>query len=522
MHMQRKILLPTLFFFGSFMGISAQTTRYVSSTGHFDGSSWANASSDLQLTINQSQPGDQIWVAAGTYYPNREANQPDVLSPTDRDNAFVLKSGVKIYGGFAGTETELSQRPQSLLTVNMAQSSVLSGDFNNDDQTFGSGSELMFTGRNENAYHVVLAIGTEDTPISGETLLDGFVITGGNANAWESLDINGYNLSKQWGGGIVNVYSNAIYKNITVRTNSADLGAAGMYNFHSNIKVTNSALILNLNSYEYGGGGFYNEQSDLTATNVLIAGNAASSGGGIVNNNNSESVLTNVTIANNHVYYFGGAIHNSQGSGSAVRNSILYGNSSQFRPTENGTIANHESEATFAYSLVQGSGDSTNWNEAYGNDEGNNIDTDPLFTNNFEDFTLLSGSPAIATGSTTFYATGVTPDLSGISTDMVGNPRIFNGIDMGAYEYIPDIAATARFTGVAAVVYPTPTAGTLHISAGEIIKAIELFDVNGRILFKTAPDSVNATLDLSSKAKGVYILRINTAAGIATQKIIKN
>lgn len=521
--MKRNLLLSILLS-GGCLAASAQHTRYVAptATGLHDGSSWANASADLQFAINQSQPGDQIWVAAGVYHPNREASQPLLPTPGSRDNAFVLKSGVKIYGGFLGTETELSQRPQSFLNINMAQRSVLSGDYNNDDETFGTGSDIVFAGHDENVYHVVLAIGTEDTPISAETLLDGFVITGGNANAWETLAVNGFTLSKQWGGGIVNVYANAVYKNITVQTNSADLGAAGMYNFHSDIEVTNSAFVHNLNFYEYGGGGFYNEASDLTATNVLIAGNAASSGGGIVNNNNSQSILTNVTIANNQVYYFGGAIHNAQDSEVAVRNSILYGNNARFNPAENSTITNHDSEATFSYSLIEGSGSSTSWNEAYGNDEGNNLDADPLFTNNYEDFTLLSGSPAIATGSATLYTTGVTPDLSAITTDMIGNTRFFEGIDMGAYEYIPGIASTAGLTRVAVVAYPNPTANKIYVTAQDTIEGIELFDINGRILLRTAPGNVNASIDLSPKAKGIYILKTYTASGADIQKIIKN
>src|SRR5690606_13144340 len=83
-------------------------TRYVSENGTGDGSSWANASNDLQLMINNSFAGDSIFVASGTYKPIRPANNVNVIAVNNRDNAFVLKSGVKIYGGFAGTENYLS------------------------------------------------------------------------------------------------------------------------------------------------------------------------------------------------------------------------------------------------------------------------------------------------------------------------------------------------------------------------------------------------------------------------------
>ncbi|MDR1737566.1 MAG: hypothetical protein LBR66_01925, partial [Candidatus Symbiothrix sp.] len=51
--------------------INAQTVRYVTSTvqGTGDGSSWENASNDLQAMINASDAGDTVHVAAGTYKP---------------------------------------------------------------------------------------------------------------------------------------------------------------------------------------------------------------------------------------------------------------------------------------------------------------------------------------------------------------------------------------------------------------------------------------------------------------------
>ena len=70
------------------------------------GGSWANAYPYLQDALAAAVSGDQIWVAEGVYYPDEGAGQTDnaVLS------IFTLKIGVAIYGGFAGTETLLTQR----------------------------------------------------------------------------------------------------------------------------------------------------------------------------------------------------------------------------------------------------------------------------------------------------------------------------------------------------------------------------------------------------------------------------
>lgn len=91
--------------------LHAQTIRYVKpvASGSGNGSSWANASSDLQVMIDASAANDEVWVAAGTYKP---AAYPTGSSggTSSRDYAFLLKDGVKVYGGFAGTETLLAQR----------------------------------------------------------------------------------------------------------------------------------------------------------------------------------------------------------------------------------------------------------------------------------------------------------------------------------------------------------------------------------------------------------------------------
>lgn len=69
--------------------------------GANDGSSWQNAFPDLQDALIAAQPGDSIWVAEGTYYPT---------SASDRTISFRVKSGVRLFGGFSGSETNLNER----------------------------------------------------------------------------------------------------------------------------------------------------------------------------------------------------------------------------------------------------------------------------------------------------------------------------------------------------------------------------------------------------------------------------
>ncbi|NEU70287.1 hypothetical protein GK091_25655 [Spirosoma agri] len=82
----------------------AQAIRYVKpvASGSGSGNSWASASGDLQAMIDASSAGQQVWVAAGVYKPT---------STTTRNTSFAMKNGMAIYGGIAGSEMVLTQRP---------------------------------------------------------------------------------------------------------------------------------------------------------------------------------------------------------------------------------------------------------------------------------------------------------------------------------------------------------------------------------------------------------------------------
>src|SRR5690606_7714723 len=97
-----------------------------------DGASWATAFHDLQDALAIAQAGDEVWIAEGLYKPTEGS---------DRTATFTLMSGVALYGGFDGTETQREERDWE------ANVTVLSGDVGvPGDST-------------DNAYHVVTASG---------------------------------------------------------------------------------------------------------------------------------------------------------------------------------------------------------------------------------------------------------------------------------------------------------------------------------------------------------------------------
>ena len=148
------------------------TIRYVKAGASGSGASWSNASGDLQAMINASASGDQVWIAGGTY-------KPSTTGLTDaRTAAFSLKAGVGVLGGFTGTpgtEGNISTRTA------IPSSTTLSGD-------------IGAAGNNtDNCYHVIFNFGSG---LTNATVLDGVVVTAGNAN---DSGASGANLR---GGGI--------------------------------------------------------------------------------------------------------------------------------------------------------------------------------------------------------------------------------------------------------------------------------------------------------------------------------
>ncbi len=117
-----------------------------------DGTTWANAYNHLQTAIDAATAdADELWVKAGTYTPG-----------TVNSDTFTLKPGVPVYGGFTGAETNLLQRNWRVTHT------ILSGDLNGDD-TPDRGNRF------DNAECVLT--------VSGNAVLDGFVIRGGYAPA---------------------------------------------------------------------------------------------------------------------------------------------------------------------------------------------------------------------------------------------------------------------------------------------------------------------------------------------------
>lgn len=122
-----RLYIFSIMFICASVSVMAQSKiYYVSPTakGTGDGSSWDNATTLSDALNNKAQAGDQIWVLG--FEQITEAGQL-YTAPTD---GFSVKSGVQLYGGFAGTEKSINDRETLGKPYQMKYRSVLSGDEN--------------------------------------------------------------------------------------------------------------------------------------------------------------------------------------------------------------------------------------------------------------------------------------------------------------------------------------------------------------------------------------------------------
>jgi hypothetical protein len=245
-------------------------TRYVKyhASGTWDGTTWANAFNNIGDALAMSNSGDQIWVAADTYAENVR-----------------LKSGVALYGGFAGTETLLSQR-----------------DWNANLTTIdGRGADSVIT---------------VARTASTSTRVDGFTITNGRA--------------VQGGGIYISQSASPVIANNIIKGNHADCDGGGIFANYGCSPVIATNTIKNNGAMGYGGG-ICAWTGSTVLTNNIVACNSAANGGGICCGDPNASASSSETIVNNTIYgnsaVSGGGVTLRNLSSAHLHNNIIAYNS---------------------------------------------------------------------------------------------------------------------------------------------------------------------------------------------------
>lgn len=420
-NIQKLLLITTILLSLSFALDVQAGVLYVKPGGTGDGISWAEAFGDPQKAIELAADNpdySEVWVAAGTYKPRGHPN--GTYKP--RDVHFSLRNGVTVYGGFAGIESDLSQRDIK------AYETIFSGNIGFEDNNGDNAHHVFYhhegTGLNESAVldGVTITAGNADggTPpdsrdgrgggihnVGGHPTLINVTISGNKAlysgggiysrssnltlknviiinNKTGShghgggiyIDLGSPFLSNvkiidnqaQWdGGGIYNRNSNPTLKNVTINNNTASRHGGGIVNTWVNPVLENVTISGNQASL---GGGIYNFKSNPTLTNITISNNSSDEGGGIYNEDNSNPSIVNATINSNSADYGGGVLNLD--SSPKIQNSILWGNNA--REFGNEYINTGTSEPDISWSIIQG-----------GYPDGNNIIAEDPFLNPLAD-----------------------------------------------------------------------------------------------------------------------------------------
>ena len=429
MTMKNKLYASLIFAFGT-IACWGQTVIYVKpvASGTGDGSSWLNATADLYNAIQGASSNTEIWVAQGTYLPVHCTTCTD----SDRLQAFPMKDGVAIVGGFIGTET-------LRIEASASNTTILSGDIG----TAGDNSD--------NSYNVVhcnncgVNAGLENVTIEGangnRTAANGptergragggLYITGslGQANPVVTNCVFQNNTVIGQGGAL---YGNAspgetspFIRFTTFRDNTSNgEGGAAAFNANSGFanpkfddcQFLNNATVYSASTGQAGGALFVacgngvstidikrsifqNNAADasnnsgvnnnssgnggamyitstggtlvLNAENSIFDGNTAFSAGCVYNLGGTAN-FKNCTVVNNTATGnsgSGGGIY-VNGSTANVVNTIIYGNAATNNPFGGKDFRFVNGTVNISYSLVE----STNYNELFSRASTDNTD----------------------------------------------------------------------------------------------------------------------------------------------------
>jgi hypothetical protein len=384
--------------------------RYVDAglaTGANDGTSWANAHrgvDGLAAALTASVAGDEIWVRAGTYRPT---------AGTSRTVFLTLKTGVAVYGGFAGTETALEQRDWRTNVT------TLSGDLLGND----SGASNL----TDNSYHVLVGSGAAATAI-----LDGFTVRGGNANGASAS-------SYDRGGGILITGSGApTVRNCAFVGNRCTFGGGAGYVFTAQAAFSDCQFIDNVGgSY---GGAFDTNNVTSTFRRCVFRGNSAARAGAFETYGGGNTTFENCLFASNRASGSGGGAAIWVGVGSSIVRAYSCTFASNVATSVAGGV-NSTSGGTFnAFNCVfwgnSGPGGTSAANQVNAGGGSNavtrsivqggfagtgNLNEDPVFRDAAAgDYSLRGYGPAVDSGDNSLAPTG------GMASDLSGAARYYD------------------------------------------------------------------------------------------------
>ena len=273
---------------------------YVAPDGNGNGSSWQQATSELQLAIFKAQTDfSRIWVKEGCY-----------MGDSINDYAFIIHRKCSIYGGFKGDEPY---------------------DYDLTLRDFEAHPTLLDGNHHQGVVYVV-----SDVP-NDNIIIDGFTVQNGNANIGAGMFLRGnvkvknckicHNRTLTNGGGIYqrDYDSNEVlFENCEIYGNEAKQGG-GIYDY--GYATYRHCQIHNNIAFQNGGGINCGSNGSSQFINCTISNNTALKGGGVNSGSVGQSHFINCTISNNMASDGGGI--NSHNSNAYYWNCLINNNTAQ-------------------------------------------------------------------------------------------------------------------------------------------------------------------------------------------------
>ncbi len=246
-------------------------------SGADDGSSWPNAYRSLSDALGH--PGitadDQVWVHGNT---GRDYKPDPAGGSAARTDTFSVPNGVRLYGGFDGTEGSFDDR------AGLFADTVLSGG--------------ILTGTvTDNCYHVVTVEGGGDP-----TVVDGFVIEKGYAD--------GSGTDQARGAGLIAAGGHALLENLTIQDHYAEAGGAGIFFNGGQLDMVFCRIDDNVTSGQGGGLWVLGVEATSYVYNTVFEDNNACQGGGVfvqIPYEENKYIFAQCLLFDNFAGYGGGA-----------------------------------------------------------------------------------------------------------------------------------------------------------------------------------------------------------------------
>ena len=298
--------------------VSSSRIRYVKeqATGAGDGTSWDNASANLQAMIDElaesgdGQPGE-VWVAAGEYEPLTQ-----LIPGTSHTASFRMRNGVSVYGGFAGGESSKTERDKvpDGMPWQFVNKTILSAAYYSADNLEFSNNKWTTT---SDSRHVVWFAPMDGEDFTLPTYLDGVTVRGGYAQGGTGLD----DFMTDRGAGVYMDGENTYLVNSTVTECYATGNGGGVYLRGGRVQTS---LIYN-NNADQGGGAVYVDGQGLVHRSMLANNSARNGAGAYLNHTEGtapEYLVVSTCVVSNNTSTGNGAIYCNQG-GVLLQNTIV-------------------------------------------------------------------------------------------------------------------------------------------------------------------------------------------------------